>query len=341
MATRTFIHVGTTKTGTTSIQRAMAQEAGRLRRGYSVNYPETTGNHMVLALPFLDNQNFGPFENHIRRGYATMNDLRVRADNLLASLTRDARRFDTHVLSSEQLQFLDEGSIGRLKRFFDYLGVSVSIILYVRHPAERVSSLVNQRLRGGHFSLSTISVEDDVLAPLQRYVGVFGKANVIVRRFGARYWPGGRLIDDFTSVFHGTPIGGMPELKANESLSLPAVLIADQLFDVAPLRSGNRGDEAWLHRIAGPRFLVPRALAEKAMEASRACLEYLQKEFAIGFDEVDFSRFPETLSTEFSAETLKSLGVLLNEQSRLLPPKREARRRPNLVRRLKQRFVSA
>jgi len=178
---------------------------------------------------------------------------------------------------------------------------------------------------------------------LKTYVSAFGKESVIVRRFGARYWPNGRLIDDFTSVFHGTPIERMTELKVNESLSGPAVFIADRLFDIAPLLSGSRGDESWLHRIPGPKFLAPRALVQKAVENSRGCLEYLEREFGVVFHEVDLSQFPEALPSDLPPEAIDSLVVLLNEQSRSLNSRTPRRlwSRPSLVKRLKQRIVWA
>ena len=344
MTAKAYIHIGTSKTGTTSIQRSMAQHAERLREEYSVNYPATATNHMVLGLPFLDGQKYLPIENHVLRRQATADQLTAAADRLLSGLARDASRYRTHVLSSEQLEFLNHDSVSRLKGFFDSIGLPVQIIVYVRHPAERLSPLMSQRVRSGRFSLRTFSVEDEVLPVLKTYVSVFGKDDVIIRRFGQRYWTNGRLIDDFTAAFHGTPIEGMTELRANESLSTPAVLIADRLFDIAPLTSGRRGDESWLYRIAGPKFLAPRALVEQAVAASCDCLDYLDTEFGIRFDDVDLSHFPESISTEFPPETLAALADLLNEQAKALSPIPKTwppRRRTGLLARVWQRLARA
>jgi hypothetical protein len=344
MASKAYIHIGTSKTGTTSIQRSMALHAARLRRDHSINYPDHWGNHMVLALPFLGGQHFLPVENHLLRGRATPQDLAAAADRLIGGLRREASLYRTHVLSSEQLHFLTDESVFRLKSFFDEIGLLTSIIVYVRHPAERISSLIAQRVRSGRFSLRTFEVEDDVLPLLQRYANIFGRSNMIVRRFGQRYWPNGRLIDDFTSTFNGTPLGEMTELRQNESLSAPAVMIADRLFDIAPLPSGKRGDEFWLHQIAGPKFLAPRAIVERAMEASSDCLAYLDREFGIQFHEVDLTQFPETLSTDFPPETLASLASLLNEHSKIVSPANRgpiSQKRPRFFRRLYRHLAKA
>jgi len=343
MAGKVFIHIGTSKTGTTSIQRAMVNARGWLRRTYSVNYPWTPTNHMILALPFLDGQQFQPVENHRLRGYATPKELNAAAARLMADLRRDAGRLSTHVLSAEQLQPLGADSLGRMKRFFDDIELPVTIIVYVRHPAERASSLICQRVRSGRYSLGMTVGEDDVLPALKTYVGVFGKENVIVRPFDRSQWQNGRLIDDFTATFHGTPIPGMDDLRNNESLSLPAVLIADKLFDVAPLPSGRRGPEEWLHRITGPKFMAPRSMVEQAVEAGRECLEYIDREFGIRLPDVDLSQFPEKLSYEFSGETLLSLASVVNEQVLGLSLRSRPKHiwRPKLINRLKRRFAFA
>jgi hypothetical protein len=317
MTGRAFIHIGTSKTGTTSIQRAMKQQGERLRREYSLNYPETSTNHVYIAGPFLEGGTFEPFENRILRRLATRETLTARSNRLVRDIERDAGRYRTHVLSSEQLEHLDEDAIRRVKGFFESLHLSVSIVVYIRHPAERISSLISQKVRSGRYSLETAPLDDRVLPVLKTYAGVFGKENMIVRRFGKQYWTNGSLIDDFTATVNGTPIEGMPDLRANESLSNAAVLIADQLFKIAPLVSGRRSDEGWMHAIAGPKFLAPRAMVERAVEESSECLAYLEKEFGIRFDDVDMSRFPETVSAEFTPEALASLAYLLNEQARI------------------------
>lgn len=341
--TQVYIHIGTSKTGTTSIQRSMAKHAARLRERHSVNYPSVHGNHMLLGLPFLDGHHYLPVENHRLRHRATIEELMARAASLLADLTRDAERYQTHVLSAEQLEFLHSEPVGKIKAFFDGLGMPVRIIIYVRHPAERLSSLMAQRIRSGRVSLRTFSTHDEVLPVLKTYAGVFGKENLIVRKFAPQDFVNGRLIDDFTATFHGAPIEGMTELHENESLSTPAVLIADRLFDIAPLTSGKRASEKWMHRIAGPKFVASRALVEQALDASRGLLEYLDAEFGIQFERLDLSRFPEEIPTEFPPETLASLAELLNDQANALRPTDNplSQQRPGFIRRLFGRLTTA
>ncbi len=61
------------------------------------------------------------------------------------------------------------------------------------------------------------------------------------------------------------------------------------------------------------------------MEANRECLAYLAAEYGIAFDDVDLSQFPETLTAEFSPETIASLAAIINEQSFALDEVRRSR----------------
>jgi hypothetical protein len=335
-----FIHIGLTKTGTTSIQQTMFRNADRLREEFSINYPGFAPNHMLIALPLLRQKEFRPLDHRVLRGHGSKEQLLETGRRALEQFASDADRYPTHVISAEQFYLLHHDSALALRSFFAGLGLPTKVIVYVRHPAERLSSLVSQKLRGGHESLRSFRVEDTVTPVIRTYSEVFGKENMIIRRFGDRYFVNGDLIDDFVTAFHGKPIAGLTVMRLNPSLSAPAVLLADQLFEIAPLVSGARGNERYLNRIAGPKFLASRAMVQAAVEAHRDCLAYLDTEFGIQFDDVDLSAFPEAVCREFSADALASIASILNEQSLTIARltaaarRREERRLKNRVRKL-------
>jgi hypothetical protein len=293
----------------------MAENAGRLRHDHAINYPGNVKNHWSIALPFLNGERYLPMDNHLIRERLTPDRALRRAKSILVEVGESAARYPTQVLSAEQLAHLSAETLKRMKAFFDGRGLQTKIIVYVRHPAERISSLISQKIRAGRWSLATFAIVDGVTSTIRTYADVFGKENMIVRRFGTQYFVNGELLDDFTASFYGSPIPGIGGPKLRESLSLPALLIADRLFEIAPLTSGARGKENYLGAIAGPKFLAPRSLVEQAVEVHRPGLEFLEAEYGIKFDDVDLSRFPETISREFSDETLSSLAAILNEQA--------------------------
>ena len=310
-----YLHVGCSKTGTTSIQHAMFDNAQRLRADYSIDYVADIRNHWSIVLPFLNGERYLPMENHTLRQRMSPERATQMARKILGDVSDNAARYKTQVMSAEQLAHVSAETLQRLKAFFDRAGLTVKIIVYVRHPAERISSLISQKIRAGRWSLATFVNVDGVTPTLQTYGSVFGRENMIVRRFGQQYFTNGDLIDDFIANFHEGPITGLVKKRMRESLSLPALLIADQLFAIAPLVSGRRASEHYLDAIVGPKFLAPRAWVEEAIKVHRPCLAYLEAEYGITFDDVDLSMFPEGISREFSNETLASLASLLNDQA--------------------------
>jgi hypothetical protein len=332
-----YIHVGIAKTGTTSIQHAFKQNARRLRSEYSINFPGKAVNHWAILLPFVDHGTYDPLQNHILMGMGSKATFLARGDKLVRGLKRDARRYRTHVISSEQLLTDDHAAVARLRAFFDGLGLESKIVAYVRHPADRISSLVSQQIRGGETNLGRFKDIDTLTPAFRTYIDVFGKENMIVRRFDRRDFVNGDLIDDFTPIVNGTPIPRLNAEWLNESLSVPAVMLAEKLTETYPRNSGSRAPTQYLLRIPGPKFVAPRALVENTMRVHREYMEFLETEFGIRFDDVDLSRFPESLRWEFTEEALAAVAGIVNEQALTIRQLNAKLRR----RRLDQRVRSA
>jgi hypothetical protein len=331
-----FIHIGASKKGTKSIQKTMGRNAGLLRRRYSINFPGFDTNHWALALPFLRQEKYAVLDRLLRGGVGSRDHFLAVADRFLKRFGHDAERYQTHAISSEHFAQLNRESASELRSYFVDLGLQTKIVVYVRHPAERLSSHMNQELKDGNIRLGDRRTKDTLTPVLRAYSEAFGKENMIVRRFGAPYFVNGDLIDDFTSVIHGTPIQGLDVFQLNESISLPAVLLADQLNEIAPRFSPARGTANYLERIAGPKFLAPRPLVEAAIKAHHEFFEYLDREFGIRFDDVDLSVFPEALSYEFSTETIASVAAILNEQSLTIDRFKGQAKRRRLKHRIKK-----
>lgn len=312
-----FIHIGFPKTGTTSIQSALASNARMLRETRSLYYPGFAVKQWPALLPFVDPDRFEPLDNFVRRGRGTREEALAKGQAFLREFTEAARRYETHVVSAEQVPLLDRGSLSAFRDFFLGLGLSTKIVAYVRHPADRLSSMISQQLLGGHADLASFRFEDDVKPALQRLVDVFGRQNMIVRRFGTKYFANQDLLTDFLEAIGQAPLDVEPA-RRNESLSLPAILVADKLFGVASLASGRRGNDRYLQRISGAKFRAPRPLVEKTLEEHADCLRYLEQEFGLRFDPIDLSTFPEDIPGAVSGDALTSIAEILNEQSRTI-----------------------
>ena len=68
-------------------------------------------------------------------------------------------------------------------------------------------------------------------------------------------------------------------VNTNESLSRPAVIIADNLNELSKDPSFERAPSHYLHNIAGPKFSLDTDVMAKAIEKAQPILEYLDREW--------------------------------------------------------------
>jgi hypothetical protein len=309
-----YLHVGTAKTGTTTIQHAMFNSRDQLRENYSLNYPGLEHNHWGVLIPYTTFDKYLPLQRHILRRLGTLDDYASLGRKYRKLLEDEKDRYRTHVLSSEQLLGADADALQGLKTFLCGLGQEVKVLVYVRHPLERLSSHICQRMRSGLEQINELPCTDNITPEIQKYASIFGKSNLIIRRFGERYFTGNDLMCDFTTIVNGTPIS-IPADRKNVSLSLAAVYMAECGFSVAPLSSGKRAFDRLLHKIPGKKFMAPRWMAERTLHEYEPGLNYLAEEFGIEFEDFDLSNFPETLEWEFPAEAIKATAQIINDQA--------------------------
>lgn len=317
MTRRMILHVGHGKTGTSTIQSTMFVNGDLLRERCSVNYPGFAANHWLFAAAFLSPGEYPAIDQLLENDPRPPEERRHAAANVIDRLRSDAGRYQTHVLSSELFFHLGSEPLRRFKALFDELGFDTTVLIYVRNPTELVSSIMNQRVKAGRETLTSIDhidlfVEDRV----RRYISVFGRERLRVRVFGRTHFVNGDLIDDFLATVTDTPVEGLRRVRpVNPSLSLPALRIADALNRLAPPRSPERGPDSYLAQIAGPEFKAPRRIVQVSLDAQADSIRFLAEEFGITFPEIDLSAFPEGISRTFSDETVASLASLLNKQS--------------------------
>lgn len=306
-----FLHIGHHKTGTTSIQAALHHNRQRLRDTYSINYPDFAQNHWPFAAPFLSGERFAFF-----RTLDTDPEVGRLGERAVEQFRKDVARYRTHVLSAEDFFHLHRPTLENLRRFFGETGHDVRVIAYVRHPADLASSKLNQRVVLGVATLDDFNVRPNFAKiALENYVAAFGREAITVRRFGAPYFKGGDLMEDFLSLIHPEPVVLEPTGTRNESMTTPSLRLIEALNRIAPKGTPGRASHSYLRKIDGPKFKAPRAVVEKFLAEQSESLAYFASEFGLRFDDVDLSKFPEAMDVEFSDETIASIAKILNEQS--------------------------
>jgi hypothetical protein len=196
-----FVHIGTHKTGTTSIQAMLAMNE-KLFRSAGVFVPRCGRNnvayagHHNIAWDLARDGQFDPSLGSF--------------DALLADIA--ASDASTVCLSSEEFEFLhaDEAAMERLRDGLSSIGYETRIIVYVRPQADYIESLYAEIARAWNIGfddfLETIVAEGSYCLSRFDYVGLidafartFSTKRVIVRAYKIAESPSS-LLHDFVRI---------------------------------------------------------------------------------------------------------------------------------------------
>ncbi len=177
------LHIGCEKTGTTSIQRFLAEHREPLRRT-GVLYPTTPGlqNHVVLTLLFQ------------KQGVDDLRDLyasslsQVPVFDRLFSQELAAHPSQRVILSNEHCssRMTSDEPLIALKAFLNRFCPNVRIVVYVRRQDKALLSEYSMALKAGAtraFAIPSDAPQLDYKPILDRWARVFGARNIMLRVF--------------------------------------------------------------------------------------------------------------------------------------------------------------
>ncbi len=312
MTARTAIlHLGVTKTGSSSIQAWLdANRAALGRAGICV--PATLGrtNHERLA--------------RIAEGTAPRKMIR-RFEEELAALPASIH---TLVFSSEAFgaRLATASSIAAIKALLDRHASTFRIVVYLRRQDEHAVSRFSTTLRTGETGRTWPlgGRPKNYLALLSAWEGVFGRAALRPRLFLRSEFPGGDVVADFLKTA-GIPVPAdatPPVVERNASLRPEAQLFLARFAEYAR-RAGAVGENfrtlpnlprliaALDAQFTGPGLLPTRAEAEAFLARASASNERVRRtwfpERATLFP-MDFSRYPETEPEPPGPDALAEVG---------------------------------
>ena len=200
-----YFHIGTPKTGTTSIQFYCAQNNKALKKkGYV--YPK---------LPFQFTGSGRSRNGRFLAGYKGKIDGKRAIDQLREGqelLLELFKKYDKVVLSEETFWTrLNEGREDKLTQLSDFCKeheIRLKIIVYLRRQDQYLESWWRQKIKNGVRQEEWRTFLDagekgpvlDYYPKLKYIRGVVGKKNLIVRRFERSAFKNGDLIEDFLNV---------------------------------------------------------------------------------------------------------------------------------------------
>jgi len=225
-----ILHIGHPKTGTTSLQSALALNRNRLAE-HGVLYPDTGPcNKHFLTIPALLNTQTIPVKRCLEN--LSPDEILEYSCDLWEKIVNECEKAkpDQVILSAEGFgsgpQTID--NVASMRRKFSRICTSCEVVAYLRSPAARFLSRMNQRLRGFR---SIPPIQSNYY---RNSISNYAESNfdrIRLRIFDRSTLVNGDVVDDFCSVF-------LPDLKkpleveivrCNETISAEAMALLQQL----------------------------------------------------------------------------------------------------------------
>ncbi len=235
------LHIGSEKTGTTSIQSTLAANRERLlSRG--ILYPRSLGERIHARAYAYASE--GP-QDEIKtqsglEGPGSLAAYRAGLEDQLAEEVAGAKPLKI-IVSNEHLssRLLSISEITRLQRLLSAHCGSIKVVVYLRAQGDAHRSAYSTYIKTGGTDAfhppSAQLLRDRYLYDLmlRRWEHVFGSNSMDVRLYDVQVFPEGDIMQDFADVFGGLIASSDLEREPQKNVSL-------DLFTLAFLRSINR-----------------------------------------------------------------------------------------------------
>lgn len=265
-----LLHVGTHKTGSTSLQHTFHKYSSELRK-IGIEYLGGDGAYPHLYSAFMKNPMAFEWNvlSRISETEIRARDKAVRTD-LVAKI--EASPCPTVIISSEYLSKLNLEEQSSLKVFLERHGRVIAIYYYrdlLSWMASNSQQLAKVGMRQSPTQFSS-AIERVYDMPLRVYE-VFGKRNSRFIRFEDAIQKG--ICNSFLETFDLPTLAsqGYDELRANESISANAVRAMYLYNSLFPLGSGTRQPKVAdrLRALDGPKYELAGLTEEQIAEYAR------------------------------------------------------------------------
>lgn len=204
-----YLHIGTPKTATTSLQHFCTENAEILKeKGYC--YPIFP--HKFKYINIMRNGFFLSYKCYEKDKSRNMMEEEKVFRQGMDFILENFKKYDNVVMSDESIWnvVFKRGKPDlwkKLKKEADEHNFVIKMVVYLRRQDSLANSWWNQKIKIGKRVYSTTSWEDFVkdptkleleyYEPLKKIEEVLGKENMIVRRFGKKYFKNGSIFEDF------------------------------------------------------------------------------------------------------------------------------------------------
>lgn len=242
------LHIGTEKTGSTTIQHFLKNNR-RILETQNFYVPKTLGNINHQFFPFLaySNERKDDVTRRVRNQFkhqSRSEQKKIILNDLRKEIIHNS---DKHwIVSSEYFQsrLTTSEEINRLKELTDELFSEVSILIYLRDPLKTAISMWSTIIKSGTSKFSLGKPGEcphcDHQAILKRWLKFYDIEQIKVRLFDSNAFDGGDLVNDFCTICKVRDPESMAKpSKANQSISYKAIILLSQIFEYLKTNKSN------------------------------------------------------------------------------------------------------
>lgn len=283
------MHVGSDKTGSTSIQFTMHKNRAILaENGYL--YAEGV-HHPYFAAHFSKQPSQLDFFK-VRGDHYDFNQVKQIAKESVGQLENQLKNNEKSflVLSYEGFTGLSRAEMQEMRDFLSFYAEKIEVIYYLRSPFSYAASAMSERVRFGTQSWNIDPPVTYYEPRLRLLADVFGKENLCVRHFKKDKLYSSDVRVDFLAQI-GLSVDIINELTLEEdtkniALSEEAILIGDEIICMLE-GSGIQNYEyneifaPALEKIAGRRYVLDELQTKVIESATHADLSYIKSEFGL------------------------------------------------------------
>lgn len=295
------LHIGTEKTGTSSLQKFLHINRSVLAEGGYL-YTRSTGLRNNRSLPVAAYNKDRRDDFTQAHGIYNDKDLAAFQAKIINDLKTELKRagdIHTVIFSSEHIQsrLRTDDELVRLRNILVELGFEqIKIVVYLRAPEEIASSLYSTAVKAGSVWLYPPGPDNeywsnicDHRSTLTRFGEIFGSQALVPRIFSTSDLVNGSIIDDFADVIQLPLTGGEYSIpkSQNESLTFIGLEVLRRINREIPVFLDNQEPNILRGNIVsyvikylneGDVYKVPPEIRRQYEEAFRESNEWVRAE---------------------------------------------------------------
>jgi len=274
---RLTLHIGTTKSGTTSLQEALSQCAPSLSK-VGVYYDNRTYNQNCLEVLVRD-------QSRWTREFRSLDDgdralAFKEAAGIVARLRKATadRRYTEAIVSAEYLSLFNPGEVTRFLDRLNLPDVEIQVACYVRRPSQHWLSFCQQLLKASSTFPAPIDYRYNLQERLEAWQSEPRVRSMIIRPSDREQLVRGSIISDFVAnVVPAAILLANVDVRANESMTAEAAIL-QQRFRAATHSELDHRFTPVGGRVLAAILEVSRDVPGTRLQARQALLDLVDKQ---------------------------------------------------------------